>query len=70
MRSKKGGKQLVVKKTKTKQIVVNCKTGKQRIKTVVLKEYLPYVEPKGVNLEKLKQLLLDKKIISDPSEIE
>jgi len=57
-------------KVESNRIVVDCKTGKQTTETYMMVEGEPYVEPKGLDLDKLKQLLVDKELIADKSEVE
>jgi len=55
---------------KARRIVYDVKTGKKKIEEF---EYIPPPSipiPKGLNIEKLKEVLLKKKIIADKSEIE
>jgi hypothetical protein len=55
---------------KAKRLVVDTKTGKIREEEFDFTPFATVDEPLGVDLEKLKALLLKKKIIRDPSEIE
>ena len=53
-----------------KRIKVDCKTGKQTEEFYEHTQTDDYVEPKGLNFNKLKQVLKDKGVIDDFLEVE
>ena len=54
----------------TKRIQFDRKTGKTKTDSYDFIEKEPFIEPKGVNFDKLKEVLKSKGIIANFSEIE
>lgn len=59
-----------MKKEKAKRLVIDIKTKKQHIEEFEFTPAELVPEPVGVDMEKLKKVLLDKKIIKNVKEIE
>ena len=56
---------------KTKRIITDCKTGKQEIEEYeFIAQPAPAPSKKGINPEKLKEVLKSKGIINDYEEVE
>lgn len=55
---------------KARRIVVDVRTGEQRVEIFDHTTIPMEPQPKGIDFEKLKKVLLTKKIISELSEIE
>lgn len=55
---------------KVKKFVVNVKEGTEEYKEETFVPMAPVEEPESVDIKKLKQILLNKGIIADKTEVE